>query len=300
MNGIEARQHARDDRVARFVIRDRLALAHAHDALLFEPGDEPIDRVVEVAHLDRFFVLARGEQRSLVDEIGEIGAGEPRRSLRDDPEVDVRRHLHLARVDAENLLAAAHVGLVHEHLPIETARAQQRGIEHLGPIRRAHDDDALARVEPVHLGEQLIQRLFALFVAAHRALHAHFPERVELVDEDDARRLRLGLAEQIAHARGADADEHLDELRSAQAEKGHLRFAGDGLGQQRLAGARRADEEHALRNAAADVRVFLRMLEELDDLLQLFFGFVDAGDVTEPHLHIVLGVNLRAGCARTP
>ena len=46
-------------------------------------------------------------------------------------------------------------------------------------------------------------------------------ERVELVDEDDARRLGLGLLEQIAHARGADADEHLDELRPAQAEERH-------------------------------------------------------------------------------
>jgi len=36
--------------------------------------------------------------------------------------------------------------------------------------------------------------------------------RVDLVDEDDARRVLLGLAEEVAHARRADADEHLDEL----------------------------------------------------------------------------------------
>ena len=107
-------------------------------------------------------------------------------------------------------------------------------------------------------------------------------------------RLGLGLAEQIAHARGADADEHLDELRSAQAEERHLRLAGDRLREQRLARAGRADEQHALRNAAADVRVFLRMLQELDDLHQLFFGFVDAGHIAEAHLHVVFRVDLRA------
>ena len=151
-----------------------------------------------------------------------------------------------------------------------------------------------ARVEPVHLGEQLVERLLALFVAAHRALHAHLAERVELVDEDDAGRLRLGLTEQIAHARGADADEHLDELRAAQAEERHLRLAGDRLGEQRLARAGRSDEQHALRNPAADVRVLLRMLQELDDLHQLFLGLVDAGHIAEAHLHVVFGVDLRA------
>ena len=186
------------------------------------------------------------------------------------------------------------VGLVDEHLAIEAARAEQRRVEHLGPVGRAHDDDALARVEAVHLGEQLIERLLALFVAAERALHAHLAERVELVDEDDARRLGFGLLEQIADARGADADEHLDELRSAQAEERHVRLAGDGAREQRLAGSRRADQQHALRNAAAEVRVLLRVLQELDDLLQLVFGFVHAGDVGEPHLHFVVGVDLRA------
>ena len=125
-------------------------------------------------------------------------------------------------------------------------------------------------------------------------LDADLAERVELVDEDDAGRLGLGLREQIADARGADADEHLDELRAAQAEERHLRFAGDRAREQRLAGARRADEQHALRNPAADARVLLRGLQELDDLPQLLFRLVDAGDVAEPHLHVVVGVDLRA------
>ena len=203
-------------------------------------------------------------------------------------------HLHALRVDAQDLLAAFHVGLVDEHLAIEAAGAEQRRVEHLGAVGRAHDDDALARIEAVHFREQLIERLLALLVAAERALHAHLAERVELVDEDDARRLRFGLLEQIADAGGADADEHLDELRSAEAEERHVRFAGDRAREQRLAGAGRADEQHAFRNAPAEVRVLLRVLQELDDLLQLVFGFVDAGDVGEAHLHLIVRVDLGA------
>ena len=129
-------------------------------------------------------------------------------------------------------------------------------------------------------------------MAAHRALHAHLAERVQLVDEHDARRLGLGLREQVAHARGADADEHLDELRARQAEEGHLGLAGDGARQERLAGARRADQQHALRDLAAEARVLPRGLQELDDLAQLLRGFVHARDVLEAHLDIVFGEDL--------
>ncbi len=206
----------------------------------------------------------------------------------------VRRHLHVLRVDAEDGFAALHVGLVHDDLPVEPARAEQRGVEHLGPVRRRHDDDALARVEPVHLGQQLVQCLFPLFVAAHRALRPHLAQRVQLVDEHDARRLGFSLLEEIADARGADAHEHLDELRAAEAEERHVRFSGHGAREQRLAGARRADQQGALGNPPAQVRVLLRRFQELDDLPQLVLGLVDARDVGEPHLHLIVGVDLRA------
>ena len=78
-------------------------------------------------------------------------------------------------------------------------------------------------------------------------------------------------------------------------KNGTFGLAGDGAREQRLAGARRADEQHALGNPAADARVLLRVLQELDDLAQLVFGFVDARDVDELHLHVVFGgVDLRA------
>ena len=38
--------------------------------------------------------------------------------------------------------------------------------------------------------------------------------RIDLVDEDDARRVLLALLEQIAHARGANADEHFNKVRT--------------------------------------------------------------------------------------
>jgi hypothetical protein len=89
------------------------------------------------------------------------------------------------------------------------------------------------------------------------------------------------LLEEIAHARGADADEHLDELGAADGEEGHAGLAGGGARQERLAGAGRSHEQDAFRQPAAKPAVVAWVLEEVDDLAQLFFGFVDAGDVGE-------------------
>src|ERR1043166_5621624 len=104
---------------------------------------------------------------------------------------------------------------------------------------------------------------------------------VDLIDEDDARRVLLALLEQVAHARRADADEHLDELGSANRKERDVRFAGDRAGEECLAGSGRAHQQDALRNASTELLELLGLLEELDDLLQLFLRFVDARDVLE-------------------
>ena len=141
------------------------------------------------------------------------------------------------------------------------------GIEHVGTVRRGDEDDAFVRLEAVHLDEQLIQRLLALVVPAAETGAAMASDRVDLIDEDDARRVLLALLEQIANARGADADEHLDEVRPADREERDVGFAGDGAREQRLARSRGAHQQHALGNAAAELLELLRFLEELDDFL---------------------------------
>ena len=100
--------------------------------------------------------------------------------------------------------------------------------------------------------------------------------------------------EEVAHARGADADEHLDELGAAEIEERHAGLAGNGARQQRLAGAGRADQQHALRQLGAEAGVLGGILEEGDDLLRLLDRLVDAGDVGERHARGRIGlVHLR-------
>ena len=107
----------------------------------------------------------------------------------------------------------------------------------------------------------------------------------------------LRLLEHVAHPRRADADEHLDEIRAGDREERHVGLAGDRAGEQGLAGAGRADQQHALGDPAADLLELLRVLEELDDLLELLLGLVDAGDVVEGDAAVLLGQKARARLA---
>src|SRR5437763_734856 len=92
---------------------------------------------------------------------------------------------------------------------------------------------------------------------------------VDLVDEDDARRVLLSLLEEIAHAGRTHADEHLHEVGARDGEERNPRLARDGAREQGLARAGGAHQEHALGDASAELGELLRILEESDDLLEL-------------------------------
>ena len=107
-----------------------------------------------------------------------------------------------------------------------------------------------------------------------------------------ARRGLLGGLEHVADPAGADADEHLDELRAADREERHAGFAGHRPGQQRLAGARRPHQQHALGNVPAQALELLGVLQELDDLFQVVLHAFQAGHVGKGNRLLAVFVSL--------
>ena len=198
---------------------------------------------------DRVAAAAGAEDRRLVADVREVGAGQAARLLGDEAEVDVLVQRLGARVDREDAAAAADVRRGDEDLAVEAARAQERGVELLEEVRRGHDDEAAARGEAVHLDEELVERLLALGVVVAAAAGA---DGVELVDEEDRGLVLARLVEQAADARGAEAGEHLDERRRRLREELRVGLVRDGLREQRLAGAGRPVQEDALRDLRAE------------------------------------------------
>ena len=212
-------------------------------------------------------------------------------------EVDALGERLALRVHLEDALAALEVGRVDADLAVEATGTQQRGVEDVGTVRRRDEDDVRLGVEAVHLDEELVQRLLALVVPAAEAGAAVAADRVDLVDEDDGRRVLLGLVEEVAHAARADAHEHLDEVRTGDRVERHARLTGDGAREERLARSGRAVEQHALGDARADGLELGGLLQELLDLVELLDRLLGAGDVVEGDLRALLGDELGLGLA---
>jgi hypothetical protein len=80
--------------------------------------------------------------RGLVDQVGEIGAGEARGQCGHLLQIHIPSHADLAHVDLEDRNAPALVGTIDQHLTIEPAGAKQRGIEDFRPVGGGEQDDA--------------------------------------------------------------------------------------------------------------------------------------------------------------
>src|SRR5437764_1222521 len=194
-------------------------------------------------------------------------------------------------------LAALHIRGVHGDLPVEPARPQQRRVEDVRPVGRRDQDHAALGVEAVHLDQQLVEGLLALVVPPAEPGAPVPADRVDLVDEDDRRRVGLGLLEQVAYPGGADTDEHLDEVGAGDGVERYARLAGHGPGEQRLTGTGRAEQQYALGDLRAERLVLGRVLEEVLDLVQFLDRLVGPGHVGERGLRRVLGAQLRLGLA---
>src|SRR6266436_2945309 len=128
--------------------------------------------------------------------------------------------------------------------------------------------------------------------AAH-AMAAVTTYGVDFVDENDARRGFLSLLKHVADARGAHADEHLNEIRAANGEERHVSFTRDGASQQGLASAGRADHQHALGNTATEFLKFFRITQELNKFLHFVLSFLHARHVAKRDLVLVTGEHPR-------
>ena len=298
-------QRQRHERVAHLVIGDDLALLRIEQAVaLLQAGDDALDRVVEVGHRHRVGAAARGEQRRLVDEVGEVGAGEAGRQRR-----DLLRRRRPARASPSSCAprricdAALLVRPVDQHLPVEAAGAQQRRVEDLGPVGRAEQHEAGARIEAVELDQELVQRLLLLVVAAGRraADAAGAAERVELVDEDDGRRLarapaRTGRAR--APRRRRRTSPRTRSRRSRRTAPWPRRPPPWRAASCRCRAGRPAARPSA--SARRGGRTRSGFLQEIDDLAQLVLRLVDAGDVVEGDAGVGLDIDLGLRSCRSP
>ena len=209
-------------------------------------------------------VVTDGDDCGFVDQVGQVGTGEPRCRPRHGVKVDIGRQVLAADVHLQNGRA---LGLIREgdlNLPVEPSGTQQGRVERLGAVGGSHDDDAGRGIESVHFGQQLVERLLSL-VVRHEGPTAPLADRIDLVDEDDRRSPLPRIGEEVPYPGRTDAHEELDKAGPGEGEEWDSGLTCDRSGHEGLAGARRAHHEHPTRAHGARTRIALRAFEEVDD-----------------------------------
>ena len=281
-HGIGVVQSRRRERVPRLVVggQELVGVVH-HPGAALGAGHDAVDGLVDVRLDDLPAAEARGQEGRLVEYVLQVGPRVSGGAAGDHLQVDALGDRLALGVDSEDGGPALEVGGVHGDLPVEAPGAQQRGVEHIGPVGRRDEDDVGAQVEAVEFDEQLVERLLALVVTASDAHAAAAAHGVDLVDEDDRGGVLLGLGEQVAYTRGPHADEHLDEFGGRDRVEGHAGLARDGTRQERLPRAGRPVEEDSSRDLRAQGVVPVGRRQEVGDLAEFGNGLVLAGHVVE-------------------
>ena len=153
---------------------------------------------------------------------------------------------------------------VHGDAPVEPARAQQRLVQNLRPVGGAQHHDALVGVKPVHFRNSWLRACSRSSLTLMPEVSRFLPMASISSMNTITGGLFVGLLEQVPHPGRARAHKHLHKGGAGHEEEGHPRFRpGHRLGDQRLAGARRAYQQRALGQLRPDGAVLVRLMQKI-------------------------------------
>lgn len=145
-------------------------------------------------------------QRRLADESGQVSACVSVGQLRNLDKVDVFGKFRLRSVLGESFEDVDAVFIFWQANVedfIQTAWSQHCGIDDVRSIGGGHQENAFAVLDAVHFGKQLVHDALTRVLAGVRSFWA---QRVELVEEDDARCRVAGSLETLTNCALALAD----------------------------------------------------------------------------------------------
>ena len=299
-NGLGVLFQSGDQGVAHLVVGNQ-PLFHLgeHGVLLFRTGNDGFKGNQQVLLVHGLPAHADGPQGGFVHQVGQIRAYGAGGGLGDLLKIHILGELDLPGMDLQGIQTALVVGPVHDDPAVKPAGPQQGLVQNLGPVGGGQTHDALGGLKAVDFAEELVEGLLLLGIVAVAVVPAA-AHGVDFVNEDDAGCHLCRLLEQIPDPAGAHAHKHLHKIGTGNGEEGHIGFTGHRPGKQGLAGAGRAHQQGALGQLGADFRIALGIVEEIDDLLQGFLGFVLTGHILKGDAGLLFHVDLGLALAEAP
>ena len=212
--------------------------------------------------------------RRFVDHIGKIRADRSagRQSYRF--QIHAFIHQHILGMYLKNLRTPFQIRFIHDDPAVKTARAQQRLIQYLRPVRSAQNQNSLGSIETIHFGQKLVQGLFSFLVSSPVFAVSASSDRIDLIDKYNTRRIFCSFLKQIPYPGGAHAHVHLDKIRTCQRKKRHVRLSCHRFCQQCLSCSRRSHQEGSFGQFCPDFCISARIMKKVNHFLQGFFRFI--------------------------
>mmetsp|Transcript_3420 Transcript_3420/g.5643 ORF Transcript_3420/g.5643 Transcript_3420/m.5643 type:complete len:320 (+) Transcript_3420:2563-3522(+) len=197
------------------------------------------------------------------------------------------------------------VGKPNGNLSVKTSRTQQGLIQNIHTVSSGNGDDSGVTIESVHLYQNLVNSLFTLVITSGKTSTTLTSNGINLIDENNARSILLGLGENITDTGSTHSNKHLNELGTGDGDEGNSSLTSDGLGKKSLTCSGRTIQDNSSGNSAPVLRVNLRLLQKVNNLSQFQLGSITSGDILKvdssvrDHLNLGLGLTHTHGVSRT-
>ena len=196
-------------------------------------------------------------------------------------------------MNVQDLFAALHIRSIDNDLTIEAAWAEQSGVKNVSTVGCRDKNNGVVGLETVHFNEQLVQSLLTFVVATAQTSATLAADGVNFVDEDDRGRSFLCLLEQVTNTGSTHAYEHFHEVGARDAKERNARFACNGTRKQGFTSTRRAHQKATARNLCTERLILCRVFQEVLDFLHFLNRFINAGNIGEVNVGMLLNALLR-------
>mmetsp|Transcript_2572 Transcript_2572/g.4000 ORF Transcript_2572/g.4000 Transcript_2572/m.4000 type:complete len:321 (-) Transcript_2572:551-1513(-) len=200
-------------------------------------------------------------------------------------------------VHAQDSGTALEIGKIDCDLTIEASRTEKCVIKNIKPVRGSNGDNTRIAIETIHLDQNLIQCLLTFIVTSSESCSALTSNGIDLINEDDARRVLLGLVEHITHTRSSNTNKHLYKFGTRNGDEWHTCLSSNSLGEEGLTSTRGSIEDDTTRNAASVLGVSLGLLQKVNNLGELELGSITSSNFVESYTCVGNHLDLRLGLA---
>mmetsp|Transcript_2427 Transcript_2427/g.9507 ORF Transcript_2427/g.9507 Transcript_2427/m.9507 type:complete len:280 (+) Transcript_2427:55-894(+) len=196
-------------------------------------------------------VVANGEHSRLRAHVAHVGGVEFFGNLGDRLVIDFTLFVQLLRVNFQNLHATLLVRKRDFNLSVETTRAHQRRVQHIGSVRRHDHLDLAKNVETIELIQKFHECTLNLAIGRRAFGKALATDGVDFVHEDDARLVVPSVTEHLSDQSRGLADILIHYSARNNLQKVCVDVTRDRLGEERLPRPWRSVEQYALRRRDA-------------------------------------------------